>query len=117
MARVVCTGIDVQLMNTRKMILERAGHVVTMATNETELLAACENHDIEVAVIGQALSPKIKRSIAATVRRFCSSARILELYAIHHGKSIEDADSWLEVPADVPQELAERVDELARKST
>lgn len=117
MARVVCTGIDPQLMETRKMILERAGHDVILAKNEPELLAACESRDIDVAVIGQALSPKIKKVIAATVRRFCPAARILELYAIHHGKSIEDADSWLEVPADVPQDLAERVDDLARKST
>jgi len=98
------------------MILERAGHTVSMAQNEPELLAACENHNIDVAVIGQALSPKIKRSIAATVRRFCPSARILELYAIHDGKSIGDADSWLAVPLDVPQDLAERVDELAKKN-
>ena len=117
MARVVCTGIDQQLMETRKMILERAGHVVTLAKNEPELLAACENRDVDVAIIGQALSPKIKRAIAATVRRFCASARILELYGIHQGKSIEDADSWLVVPADVPQDLAERVDELAKKSS
>ena len=114
MARVVCTGIDQQLMETRKMILEQAGHVVILAKNEPELLAACESRDIDVAVIGQALSPKIKKSIAATVLRFCPSARILELYGRHQGRSIEDADSWLEVPADVPQELAERVDELAK---
>ena len=56
MARVVCTGIDLQLMKTRKMILERAGHVVMIAINEPELLAACENHDVDVAVIGRALS-------------------------------------------------------------
>ena len=116
MARVVCTGIDLHLMETRKMILEQAGHDVLMARTEPDLLAACENHDIDVAVIGQALSPNIKRSIAATVRRFCPSARILELYSIHQGRSIEDADSWLEVPADVPQDLAERVDELAGKN-
>jgi len=115
MARVVCTGIDLQLMKTRKMILERAGHVVMIAINEPELLAACENHDVDVAVIGRALSRDVKKSIAANVRRFCPSVRILELYATHQGRAIEDADSWLEVPVEVPQELAVRVDELAKK--
>jgi len=115
MARVVCTGIDQKLMETRKMILERVGHTVLLARTEPELMAACEDHDVDVAVIGQALSPKIKKSIALTVRRLCPSVKILELYGIHQGRSVENADSWLEVPADVPQQLAERVEELARK--
>ncbi len=39
--------------------------------------------------------------------------KILELYPPHLGKAIEDADTWLEVPAAVPERLAETVTELA----
>jgi hypothetical protein len=31
------------------------------------------------------------------------------------GRVLDDADSWLVVPAEAPQELAERVDDLAKK--
>jgi len=37
---------------------------------------------------------------------------VLELYTVSTGKVLEDADSWLEVLADLPQELATRVDAL-----
>lgn len=50
----------------------------------------------------------------SVVKEHCPHVKILELYQPHLGKAVEDADSWLEVPADVPSDLAERVDELAR---
>jgi hypothetical protein len=45
----------------------------------------------------------------------CYDAKLLELYTISSGKILEDADSWLEVLADVPQELATRVQTLAAR--
>lgn len=115
MALVLCTGMNPGLMETRKIILQRAGHHVIMADDERELTAACEANDFDVAVIGQTISPKVKRAVASLIRRSCPSAKILELYPPYQGKAVQDADSWLEVPADVPDELAERVNDLARK--
>lgn len=97
------------------MILERAGHRVVMADDERELTAACEANDFDVAVIGQTISPKMKRAVASLIRRACPSAKILELYPAYQGKAVADADSWLEVPADIPDQLAERVNDLAQK--
>jgi hypothetical protein len=114
-ALVLCTGIDPALLQTRKLILERAGHTVISVMDERELTAACEKHSFEVAVIGQTVSSRMKRTIASIIRNRCPSARLLELYQRHHGRIIEDADSWMDVPADVPRDLAERVNELIAK--
>ena len=115
MSLVLCTGVDPVLMETRKLILERAGHTVITAMGERELAAACENHRFNVAVIGQVITLKMKKVLAALIRKQCPSAKILELYPLYQGKVLEDADAWLEVPIDIPNDLAQRVNELARK--
>lgn len=115
MALVLCTGIDPGLLETRRIILERAGHTVIMATDERQLTAACEINRFDVAVIGQTVSPRMKRTVASLIRKCCPSAKILELYPQYQGKAVEDADSWLPVPAEIPPELAERVGELANR--
>jgi hypothetical protein len=115
MALVLCTGMDSSVVRTRQLILERAGHVVIPALDEPSLIAACQQNKFEVAVIGQTASAKIKRRIAGLIRERCHDAKVLELYTVSSGKVLEDADSWLEVLADVPQELAARVEALAAK--
>lgn len=117
MALVLCTGIDTAVMQTRKLILEHAGHTVVLATSEPDIVEACGRHTFDVAVIGQTISRRMKQVVASVVRENCPSAKILELYPMHQGRAIEDADSWLQVPADVPHELAARVNELARNTS
>ena len=114
MALVLCTGVDRALITTRRLILEKAGHKVVAVTDETEVVAACKKQTFDVAVIGQAVSTHAKRQIMQSVRQYCPSAKILELYRFSLGKKLEDADSWLEVPTDVPEELAERVAALTK---
>jgi hypothetical protein len=55
----------------------------------------------------------MKRHIAAIVKENCSSVKILELYRLHADRALEDADSWLPVTSEIPQQLAQRVNELA----
>jgi hypothetical protein len=113
MALVLCTGADKALLQTRKFILESAGHTVMTITDEKSLLAACETHTFDVAVIGQSTGPRMKHRIAALVREHCPEAKVLELYQPHLGRELADADAWLATPADVPRDLADRVNELA----
>ena len=113
MALVLCTGVDPVLIRTRQLILQRAGHQVVTAMDEHAVLAACQQRPFDVVVIGQMASSKLKHRIAFLVREHCRSAKILELYLLSTGKLLEDADAYLEVPVDVPQELAERVTALA----
>lgn len=115
MARVLCTGIDTMLLQTRKLILERAGHEVITVTDEQSLVALCKEECFDVAVIGQTVSSNIKRRVATLIREHCPQSKILELYQPHVGRSLEDADSWLPVPADIPVHLTERVNELTTK--
>jgi hypothetical protein len=113
MASVLCTGTDESLIKTRKLILERAGHKVVPALGEPQLIEACEKHSIDVAVIGQTIARNEKRRVLRLIRQNCPAAKVLELYSPTTGKVLPDADDWLEVPADVPSDLAERVSKLA----
>jgi CheY-like chemotaxis protein len=117
MALVLCTGVDKALLESRRLILESAGHNVVPVTDEATMIAACKQQSFDVVVIGQTVSPNVKRRVSTLIRQHCPDAKILELYPLYAGKVLEDADSWLEVPADVPKELADRVDELARRKT
>jgi hypothetical protein len=97
MALVLCTGVYPVLIKTRKLIFEHAGHTVIPCTDELQLVAACEEHAFDVAVIGQAVSRKVKRHIALLIRQNCPPVKILELYLVYEGRAVDDADSWMEV--------------------
>lgn len=113
MALVLCTGVNLALLQTRKYILERAGHTVVTATDEPTLLAACRVHPFNVAVIGQTTGNHTKRRIAQLVRENCDDVKLLELYEPRIGPVVEDADAHLATPVDVPTELVDTVNELA----
>ena len=117
MAQVLCTGVDRVLMETRKLVLQHAGHNVVGVMDARDLVAICQRHQFDIAVIGQAMSSKSKKAIAALIREHCPSVRILELYPEYQAKTLDDADSWLEVPADKPEALAKRVNELAAQKS
>ena len=89
------------------------GHTVIPSINDQEIVTACEEHCFDVAVIGQAVSRKVKRRVALLIRQRCPSAKILELYFVYEGRAVDEADSWMEAPLEVPEELAVRVTELA----
>jgi hypothetical protein len=114
MALVLCTGVDKALLQYRRLILEHAGHTVISVTDEQTLPAVCQKHSFNIAVIGQTVSANMKHRIASLIRQHCPHAKILELYPVYTGKVLNDADAWLEVPIDMPKDLADRVNELAQ---
>jgi len=113
MALVLCTGVDKLLLETRKLILERAGHTVVSVTDEVSLLNACQKHSFDVAVIGQTVSTNMKHHIASIIKQHCAGAKLLELYPQFSKQVLPGADAALPVPVDVPRDLADRVNELA----
>lgn len=113
MSLVLCTGTNAALTESRKLILEQDSHTVITASDKAAVAEACERSPFEIAVIGQAASPQEKRRIAATIREYSPRTKILELYAIHEGRLLPEADSWLEVPTKAPNDLAMRVSELS----
>ena len=117
MAHVLYTGVDRTLMQTRTMLLQRAGHAVVSATGEPELIDVCSQNDFDVAVISQVVSPPEKKRILRLVRQYCPRTKVLELFSPASGKSLPEADDWLETPVSPPEDLAERVATLASKSS
>jgi hypothetical protein len=115
MAVVLCTGWDQGLLDTRTLILRSAGHEVHQARTQSEVTSLCEEHRFHVAVIGQAVSNKMKQILASLIREHCPDVKTLELYYPHEGKALSDADAWLVIPTDVPTELADHVNELANR--
>ena len=113
MAVVLCTGSDPVLMKTRQMILESAGHKVLSAISGGEVEILCSEFTFHVAVLGQSAAPNLKRETLAAVRRSCPTAKVLELYPVHLGKVLKDADAWLEMPPESPDMLIKMVDGLA----
>jgi len=113
MAVVLCTGSEPVLMKTRQMILESAGHKVLSAISGGEVEILCSAFTFHVAVLGQSATPNLKREIIAAVRRSCPTAKVLELYALHIGKVLEDADAWLEMPPENPEMLIRMVEVMA----
>ena len=116
MARVLCTGVDEVLLQTRRLILEKAGHEVVTATTEPALITACKEYSFDVAVIGQALPTNLKRRTSMLIRQFCADVKVLELYERHRARVLDDADMWLAVPSEAPRDLADRVTDLAPKT-
>jgi hypothetical protein len=116
MATVLCTGADRVLIETRALILRGAGHIVVPVMGEPELIEACQQNRFDVAVIGQAISKVKKQYVFNLVRQHCPTAKILELYSPVHGRALRNADDWLEVPAQVPTDLAAHVEKLAAEA-
>jgi len=63
MALVLCTGVNAELMRSRRIVLEAAGHTVIGVTDLHELETACEAHQFAVAVLGEAISRRMKRAL------------------------------------------------------
>ena len=116
MALVLCTGVNLALLETRKYILERAGHTVVTVRDEPTLLAACQRHSFNVAVIGQTTGKHSKKRIWQLVRENCAEAKVLVLYEPLIGPVLNDADAHLATPVDVPTELVDTVNELAKRA-
>ncbi|HET9280759.1 MAG TPA: response regulator [Candidatus Angelobacter sp.] len=112
MALILCIGIDPELIATRRLILESAGHTVVSTMGQRELEDACAEQRFDVAIIGEAMSSKVKRWACQLIRENCPSARVLELHPPYAGKSLNDADAWLAMPTQHPEDLEKTVNSL-----
>jgi hypothetical protein len=112
-ALVLCTGIDPELLASRKLILEGDGHTVVSTMDQRELEKACAEQNFDIAIIGEAMSPKVKRWASQLIREKCPSSRMLELYPFYAGRSLTDVDAWLAMPREHPEEFKEVVNSLA----
>jgi len=116
MALVLCAGADDALQHSRVLILEQAGHEVISVKGEQELVAACQEHQFAVAVIGQGVPNNEKHRVLRLLKQHCPNAKVLELVATGAGRVLDGASDWLEGPVTAPVELARRVSLLASKA-
>jgi len=65
---VLCIGWDQSLLDTRTLILSSAGHEVHQAKTQKEVASHCEEHQFDVAVIGQPISGRMKQVAASLIR-------------------------------------------------
>lgn len=102
-------------MKTRQLILEQAGHTVALASDDRSVEKACRDGQFAIVVIGQNISPAVKRRFFRIIRKHCTAAKILELHRPFSDRALEQADAWLPMPSDLPDTLANVVTELVRK--
>jgi DNA-binding response OmpR family regulator len=79
--RILNVGADRELVKIRDKALASAGYQVVSATNLLEVIKACEQQDIDLAVLGHVLNMNEKSRIVSTVRSICKrSTPVLALY-------------------------------------
>lgn len=110
-AEVLCVGVDDTAMQTRRLILEKAGHAVSQARDLREVTAACEAKSFSVVILGHSLNAHEKRRITEVILRECTPAKVLELHTAML-PDIADADAHLHVTARGPEALVEAVNLL-----
>jgi hypothetical protein len=88
-------------------MLEQAGYTVLVAITQSELIQACKQRRVNVAVIGHEHNPDTKRQFCALVRRYFPLAKIVEVYPVELGKTLKSADAWIALPKQEPTELVE----------
>src|SRR5947209_4772813 len=112
-ADVLCVGIDDAAMQTRRLILEKAGHSVTQARDLRRVKDACESKSFDVVMLGHSLNANEKKRITDVVLSSCNSAKILELH-LSNTPDLPEGDAHLQVTVSQPQGLVEAVTGLLK---
>ncbi len=104
--KILNVGADPEQVKVRGNALASAGYQVVSATNLLEVIKACEQQDIDLAVLGQVLNVNEKSRITSTIRSICKRGTpVLALYRT----SPSEADN-----ADVALAAQEGTDALVR---
>jgi hypothetical protein len=89
-----------------KPFSKRQDKSVVLARDLRQVISACEQGSFDVGIVGQALPAMEKLRVTDTLRRLCSSIRILEFHdAIK--PDVETADAQLRVADTRPEDLGD----------
>ena len=110
---LLCVDMNHAAMQTRQLILEKAGYTVALARDLRQVQAECESISYSIVILGQSINSSEKRRITDVVLTCCKTAKILEL---HSGIAPElpEADAHLHVIATEPEGLVEAVTTLLK---
>lgn len=59
--------------------LQQRGHFVVAATDFDQVRKSCSNLNFDLVVIGDAISPRIKKALALELREYCGQSPLLEI--------------------------------------
>ena len=107
--RILSVSYDIDLLATRRMLLELAGYTVTSALGFTEALEQCNASGFDLFVLGHSIPTKDKRELIRTFRKSCP-APILSLERV--GESRVESD--FHASPDDPEELLKSVGRIFR---
>jgi PleD family two-component response regulator len=95
--KILNVGADEEQVKLRDKALASAGYSVVSATNLLEVIKACEQRDIDLAILGHVPNVNEKSRITATVRSTCKrNTPVLALYQTSPSEA-DDADAALAV--------------------
>ena len=77
MAKILCTGSHLALIELRKAVLEGAGHTVVTIVEPGDVAAVCNDTSFDVAIIGQSIGPESRGATASAIRHYCASVKFL----------------------------------------
>jgi DNA-binding NtrC family response regulator len=111
---VLCVGLDGAAMQTRRLVLERAGLNVSQARDIRQVQAACESTSFAVVILGHSLNPNEKKRVSDVVLTYCKTAKLLELHTAI-APDLPSADGHLQANPTEPEALVGAVSRLLRK--
>ena len=78
MAEILCIGMDDASMQAKQLVLQGAGHSVSLAKDIRKVVAACSGIRFDVILIGQSLPDKEKLRVYELLQQHGAGARIVE---------------------------------------
>lgn len=113
MAKIIHIGTCEPILATRKAVMEKAGHAVTLAHDLRAVIAACNSETFDIGILGHTLPAMEKLRVYGTLRHRCEGIRILEFHDAVK-PDLADADAHLRVSQTSQEVFIDTVNRLAR---
>ena len=110
---VLCVGMNDAAMETRRLILEKAGYRVTQAHDLRRVKAEYESNSFSIVILVQSRNGSEKKRITDVLLMCRKTAKILELHSAI-APELPEADAHLQVTASEPEGLVEAVTALLK---
>ncbi len=85
---VLNVSADLNLLETRRAILEREGYLVSCASNAVEAVLLCRQEPFDAVVVGHSLPKRQKHAVIQAVRKYSPAACIIGLYKISVAEAV-----------------------------
>jgi len=108
--RILSLSYDGSLLETRRMLLERAGYAVTSAQRLADALNACDTASYDLVIVGHSIPRGDKRELVAELRKRGCTAPVLSLLRADE-EPIDEAAAAIDPD---PQHVLDTVERMVR---